>query len=186
VVRVTETLSPEAQLAAERAAEVEAYDAEHPVPEPELEPEPEPEAPQPDPEIAAAAKLLEQEEKRHKRALEKALGPHATERPCDRCEGLGYIPPWIEDVGADEPEFRDHDQFQRCGACDGLGSVLTGSRRLGSELHDCPDCGARGFLEKIPVPAPLGPAPAPGNGEVASYGRPTWMGDPTVRPVYGS
>jgi rubrerythrin len=183
---VTETLSPEAQLAAERAAEVEAYDAEHPPAEPEPEPEPEPEAPPPDPEVAAAAKLLEQEEKRHKRALEKALGPEALAHPCDRCDALGYVPPWrdADDDGA--PEYRTHDQFQRCGACDGLGDVLTGSQRPGSELQGCPDCGARGFLEKIPAPAPLIPQPASGNGEQITYGRPTWMGDPTVRPVYGS
>jgi rubrerythrin len=183
---VDEELSAGARLAAERADEVARYDAEHPPPEPEPEPEPEPAPTQPDPEVAAAARLLEQEEKRHRKALEKALGPEATARPCERCEGMGFIPPWLATTDDDGPTFREHDQFQRCAACDGLGDVLTGSQRPGSELAGCPDCGARGFLEKIPAPAPLITQPAPGNGDAASYGRPTWMGDPTVRPAYGA
>lgn len=81
-------------------------------------------------------------------------------------------------------DLRENDKFRRCPTCNGHGAVLTGSVADGQQTADCPRCGQRGYLERLPEqPASVDAAAANGNGdddELAGFGVPKWMGDPNI------
>lgn len=143
------------------------------------EPEPEPAEPPPAPESAEqTARLLTREDRRHEKALAKVLGVEPPLEPCTNCSSLGYFPP-----GTSAPV--GNAKYIACPTCNAIGQVLTGSRNPQHAMAPCPECGGRGFLERIEQPAS---PPAPGmtaavpNGSEPQYGRPTWMGDPNLQP----
>lgn len=117
------------------------------------EPEPEPpasaaaQAEQPAPAAVATDDViqkLEREKGRHIRAVEKLLGPEVPLVECDRCEGMGALPPWLVD-DAPELEFPDDPHRHECASCRGLGGVKTGSKVQSQEVLICLDCKGRGW-----------------------------------------
>lgn len=79
--------------------------------------------------------------------------------------------------------YKENDKFRRCGTCNGHGVVITGSLADGKQTADCPRCGGRGYLERLPD-APATPG-EPTNGNAAhddddGFGVPSWMGDPSI------
>jgi hypothetical protein len=135
-------------------------------PEPETQPEPEqPDEPAaPEGMSADQADELDKAYKAYAKRVAKAL--HGELPPdCRACGGLGF------DLtgGQGEPEFQAHEKFRGCDDCKGLGKVATGSKVMGHDLADCPNCQGRGYLEKLAlVSQALDPQP--------EYGTPTWMG----------
>jgi hypothetical protein len=147
-------------------------------PEPRAETEPEPTEPEPEPEPegdeeeeaagldAAQANDLEKATAAYFKRVEKVFGAESVPPPCQHCGGLGF------DLtgGAGEPDYAEHENYIECGDCRGFGHVKTGSKVPGHDLHDCPNCLGRGYLEKLPTPQ-LVPTEQP------THGTPAWMGD---------
>lgn len=116
---------------------------------------------------------------------------------CPVCDGMGLAPPAGEAV-----EPKEHPYFRACETCNALGQVLTGSHVPGNALRSCPSCGGRGYQEALDdsgtplaeggivagAPAPTVAPPAPssdgavtaGGGQELRFGRPAWMGDPSL------
>jgi hypothetical protein len=143
-------------------------------------------------------RALDAEQARHEKRVHEIMGGHvAGFVTCEACAGVGLVPP--EPPG---PELKEHEWFQTCETCNGYGKVKTGSLSAEHALRNCPGCGGRGYLEAIdasgaalagdgnaaqaPPPlelaAPPAVEPAPGNGGAPElrFGRPSWMGDPTL------
>lgn len=138
---------------------------------------------------------LVKENERHDDAVHDIMGGFVEGFvACDKCDGLGLEPP--------APPVKTHEFFRACGTCNGYGSVLTGSLEDQYRGIGCPDCGGRGYLEMLvdntpavelvkqlraqrattqpvdlaaPPAAPLTAPPLD-----VGFGRPAWMGDPTV------
>jgi len=140
-------------------------------------------------------KALDRETDRHLKKVGEIMGGFvAGFTPCSKCDGLG-----LEQPG---PEPRGHDYFKTCETCAGFGQVLTGSLREGRNARDCPACGGNGYLEALgeggvplaqgggqPAVSPTSPPPAIATAEPApteqgagglTFGRPAWMGDPSI------
>lgn len=140
-------------------------------------------------------KELDRENGRHVEAVQDIMGAFvAGFVPCEKCETLGLEPPG--------PKPKTHEFYVACGTCNGFGRVLTGSLDQGNADVACPDCGGRGYLElmldntpaaelvkqlraqRAATPLPVDvhtPAAPPATAPVqADFGRPAWMGDPTV------
>jgi hypothetical protein len=134
-----------------------------PEPEPEPEPTPEPEAGAMDAEQAAE---LEKATTAYMKRVEKVFGAGNAPPACPACEGLGF------DLtgGSGQPDYATHEQYIECHDCHGLGFVKTGSQVMGHDLHECPKCVGRGYLEKLGQPQLV-----PEEGE--QYGTPAWMGN---------
>lgn len=134
----------------------------------------------------------------HLRKVRTILGPLAEElEECPHCDGMALAPP-----GEAMPEPRTHEHFRACEVCNALGQVLTGSKVPGNVFRPCPDCGGRGYLEALDATgAPIAPGGLPGGAVVPvlaptaeelaqgataivpaapRFGRPAWMGDPTL------
>lgn len=143
---------------------------------------------------AKQLKALENELVRHEKRVHEVMGEFAAGMvTCEHCNGIGLAEP-----SEPEPELQPHEWFQPCATCDGIGVVLTGSKRPGNATVDCPACRGRGYLEAldangnplaaapslaaIPHPEELAPAPAADNGAAAglTFGVPAWMGDPNL------
>lgn len=164
--------------------------------------EPEPEEPAAPPAEAATGepskqqlKQLDAELVRHEKRVHEVMGPFVSGfAACEACNGVGLVPP-----GPPPPQPQSHEWFKACETCQGFGEVLTGSIRDGYTSRDCPTCRGRGYLEALnesggslapqesavasgaPPPPPVEqPAEAPANGGVASFGTPTWMGNPNL------
>lgn len=179
-----------------------AQEPVQPTPDPDVSPPPPPGATQgrarrePDGEPSRRElQAFAREQERHEQVIRELMGADvAAFVPCSHCQGIGLTPP--------EPEPRTHEHFKACETCAGYGAVLTGSRRQGNELRDCPACGGRGYLEALnsqgqplaggqgmPVPnaggavvLPVPEVAPPANGAASevTFGVPTWMGDPNV------
>jgi hypothetical protein len=139
--------------------------------QPDTEPETQPEPEQPEQPAAPAGMSADQADeldkayKAYAKRVAKAL--HGELPPdCRACGGLGF------DLtgGQGEPEFQAHEKFRGCDDCKGLGKVATGSKVMGHDLADCPDCLGRGYLERLPAMTAVPDQPA-------EYGTPSWMGN---------
>lgn len=140
-------------------------------------------------------RALDREQTRHVAKVHEIMGAHvAGFAECEKCGGLGLMPPG--------PQPRSHEYFIACPTCNGYGEVFTGSLRAGRESTDCPGCGGSGYLEKLdgngvplsqggnsaaaPPSAPPPPELVPVDGQQPqtvtppTYGRPAWMGDPSI------
>lgn len=143
-------------------------------------------------------KTLGKENERHERRVREIMGGFVDGfETCEPCQGAGLVPP-----GPPEPEPQTHEYFRTCETCSGFGQVLTGSRAVGHTARNCPNCGGRGYEEKLdaegrplatsgaggapptvsaPPPAStLEPAPALEGGAGERFGTPAWMGDPNL------
>lgn len=138
---------------------------------------------------------LERQVTKHEEKIREIMGGHvAGFGPCSHCGGVG-----LEQPG---PQPQTHVNYIPCPTCLGFGQVLTGSLRDGNTERDCPMCAGLGFLEAlneqgVPLseaaranggaeqrpPETLQPPQPVQPGHVAPetrYGRPAWMGDPTI------
>lgn len=197
-------------------AEAEAAEAENPdeetvepiePDEPDEEEQADEEEPPAEPSSLATVqeidKALTAEQKRHAKALAKALGPQwADFEQCPLCQVDGYAMAYgAGEIGpeqraailavmgdADVPDYKDHPTEGRCDTCDGWGEMTNGSRREGQGLSACPDCFGTGHKGKV-VPQPnvftlpqtaeqgaWQPPPPPSAPNVDTWGRP--MGHP--------
>lgn len=208
--RATEVAEREAAEAEQDAPEVEPdEEAAEELAEIEREQEAEPE-PEPEPSslatIQAQEKALDQESKRHEKALAKALGDHWSEFAlCPLCQVDGYAMPY--GPGEVSPEQRqailtvmgeapgqnlgEHPTEVRCPVCDGYGEMLNGSRRPEQMTSACQTCMGTGHVAKpIPnQPVPNGaqaawqpPPPEPFNPSMVNFDK--WGRDPS-NPNYG-
>jgi hypothetical protein len=83
------------------------------------------------------------------------------------------------------PDYQQNQAMQTCRRCHGYGDLLTGSKRKGNELTQCPDCGGLGYTDPqgmriggpvlASVPSPVATAATP-NGAPETHG----MEDPVV------
>ena len=155
---------PTAPLEEEEAAEAGELEPE-PEPEPEeeeLEPAAESEQAISDKEIEKVYKALERLRDSHAARVSKILGDESIDLdPCPVCSDFapGFV--WKREVApldeAKVPAVRlllgmeaqatlsEHKNFVACEACEGYGTVLTGSQKPGYETSDCPDCFGRGW-----------------------------------------
>jgi hypothetical protein len=202
------TVTELAKAEAERA-ESEPDEETEPLEEPEPETEPEPDA---EPDQSAPEPLTpEQVEKRYKAAgkvaeryaasLAKALGPELMAQmvpsPLDALPGFvqvdfnGQPDPEVKAQTLaflqfePPPDYQQNQAMQTCRRCHGYGDLLTGSKRKGNELTQCPDCGGLGYTDPQGMrvgaaPLQLAPAvpqaPATPNGSPETHG----MEDPEV------
>jgi hypothetical protein len=133
------------------------------------EPQPEPEQPpEPSPEKLAQAEQitqLERAQETYLKRVEKILGPEAMPGLCPTCNGTA-----LNFAGHEAaPDYHTHEKYITCESCAGLGKVLTGSRVIGAETQDCPECMGRGYLERLPTVAAV-------PDQAQEYGTPSWMG----------
>jgi Zn ribbon nucleic-acid-binding protein len=185
----------------EELAEAEEHEAE-----PEPEPDPEPEPPSSVTTDSDLDKRLTSEASRHEKALAKAYGDQWDARiMCPLCEAEGFLLPWQENTMPPEqyeavkilagdtgtPDYVPNPNWYACPTCNGYGDILTGSKRQGAELDQCPDCGGKGYRRKdfdAAQPQWAGPPPpvVPISPQVATQsGAPdTWGRDPG-HPHYG-
>ena len=161
-----------------RAEQEEETGPSFEAPETPAEPEPEPEPTEPDGEEEEAADApaagmtteqaaeLEKATATYFKRVEKVFGADNVPPACEHCGGLGF------DLtgGQGEPDYPEHENYIECEACHGYGHVKTGSKVPGHDLHDCPQCLGRGYLEALPTPQ-LVPETTP------THGVPAWMGD---------
>ncbi len=153
------------------------------------EPAPEPPADPGEPD-RATLRSFEAELERHEREVREIMGPWMPGYViCPECSGVGLAPP--------QPEVRDSPLFRACPDCNGYGKVKTGALNPEHAHRDCPTCKGRGYQEKIAadgtplagipgVPDATAPelppaTPPAGNGdEGATFGTPSWLGDPNL------
>jgi hypothetical protein len=157
-------------------AEAERAEAENPDEEPvePIEPdddddaeaeetEPEPSEPSSLSQVENIDKALGAEQKRHAKALAKALGDQWEHfAMCPLCQVDGYAMPYAP--GEIEPEQRDailvvmgesgnqalkeHTTEVRCPTCDGWGEMRNGSRRAEQSTSACQACMGTGHIDK--------------------------------------
>lgn len=166
-------MSRATDLAKAEADAAEAEDAETPDAEPEPEPiqpdeeeeaeEEEPSEPSSLAQVENIDKALSAEQKRHAKALAKALGDQWEHfAMCPLCQVDGYAMPYAP--GEISPEQRDailtvmgeagnvalkqHPDEVRCPECDGWGEMRNGSRRAEQETSACQKCMGTGHLDK--------------------------------------
>jgi hypothetical protein len=209
------------------AEQVDAEQAEYEVegerePEPEPDPEPGPDEPAEPAEPEAAAigpeEIAKAERARsaYRKKIGDILGTESVEHECLLCAGLGYLPSLpppgvtftivdtdegpalLADEPRSEPPYKVSEVTEACGACDGYGLVLTGSRTEGGRLWQCSVCGGAGHVAKAganpilhPVAAPAAapplatPPPMP-DGVADAWGRPSghkhWGVPPAMIP----
>jgi hypothetical protein len=137
---------------------------------------------------------LDAEAERHRTRLAEILQEDVlTLVPCELCRA--DLAGWVEttvplpdevkqrvrvQIGDREPENWQKDTHSdRCGVCDGLGEVQTGSRVHGQEVMPCVECQGKGWVATddkrlgfrppaLPSPPPAGAAEE-GNGAVVSH-----------------
>lgn len=188
--RLRELLQEGAELA--EALELVLKERDGAAPPPALPEPPEPPVGEP---TDQQLKALDRETDRHIKKVHEIMGGFVSGfTTCAKCDGLG-----LEQPG---PEPRGHEYFKTCDTCSGFGQVLTGSLREGRNARDCPACGGNGYLEALgeggvplaqgggsPAVSPTPPPPATAALEGAAqsegaggltFGRPAWMGDPSI------
>lgn len=157
-----------------------------PAPDTETPGEGEPESPDAPPvgpsqeEIEAKYKQLEKVRQYVARKVGEIMGDDAVNvTECPVCTDL--VPGWIWHpsiapladetkaalyhlLGAHAPgDYKAHDAFKKCDACNGLGQVSTGSQRPGYETVGCPTCNELGYTQNLAaqIQPPNGAAAAP-------------------------
>lgn len=170
-------------IAERAAAEAEAAEAEFPDEESEEETEAEQEAETEDdeesvPELTqkqreAILTKLDNESDRHTKRVVEVLGNDFSDlAPCPLCweHAPGFVLDGlpVDEVTAamtrqvlgitDAPQYKTNPGFAICDTCDGLGSVLSGSKVANQETVPCPTCTNTGW-KRVPV-APIYEAPA--------------------------
>ena len=144
----------------------------------DLEPEDEPQEPQEPSSLTVVEgidKALEAESRRHRKALEKALGEQFADFDlCPLCQIDGYAMQYP--LGAIGPEQRaaimtvmgeygdaalkEHPTEVRCEVCDGWGEMLNGSRNEAHRKSACQTCMGTGHVSK-PVATNVQPLYSP-------------------------
>jgi hypothetical protein len=107
-------------------------------------------------------KRLDSESKRHLTRVQTIMGENFEgAEPCPMCISPGVVFPFNpDDEGDAERRAIVLDYFAlgignlqtardavECPDCDGLGQVLTGSKRASWEVKDCSTCGGKGWVE---------------------------------------
>lgn len=151
-------------------------------------------------EAAKVREKLDAEAERHRTRLAEILREDVLSLvPCELCRA--DLAGWVEtatplpdevkqrvriQIGDREPENWQKDTHsERCGVCDGLGEVQTGSRVHGQEVMPCVECQGKGWVATddkrlgfrppaLPSPPAVG-TPDEGNGTVVSH--PALSGD---------
>jgi hypothetical protein len=184
----------------------------------ELEQSPDEQTAQPAPAAVAAVDFekmfstLEREAERHAKRVADVMGAELEQvKPCPLCHPaipgfVAPVPPGSVDpmmrslvlaaLGDDpEPDYLTATDVERCGTCDGLGRLVTGSRVPDQRTKLCATCNGSGFAVKPYTPAPVATLPPPvfpgaavdylpvPGGMVDSWGRPSghphWGLDPS-------
>lgn len=125
--------------------------------------------PRDDREVEKLRKKMDAEDERHARRITEILGEDAIHLvQCPMCMHFAsgwFFPPNTfplpeENVAAAKvllgvpnmEAYKTHPGFKQCEECDGLGEVLTGSKRQGYQLSTCPGCAAKGWKGSVIAP----------------------------------
>jgi hypothetical protein len=108
----------------------------------------------------ALIKKAEKAQTNYAKRIRDIFGDNAPQYDCPACNGLGLV--WNTEEA--QPELVHPDHLVTCDACNGYGSVITGSKAPGRETTVCTACSGNGYITKPAPPAPVAefsPAPAP-------------------------
>lgn len=107
----------------------------------------------------ALIKKAEKAQTNYARRIRDIFGDNAPQYDCPACNGLGLV--WNTEEA--QPELVHPDNLVTCDACNGYGSVITGSKAPGRETTVCIACSGNGYRTVTPQPenvTPLVPAQA--------------------------
>jgi hypothetical protein len=114
--------------------------------------------------------------------IDAIFGDNAPQLQCPRCDGLGRV--W--NVDDPTPELVHPDNLVTCDACNGYGSVITGSKAPGRETTVCITCSGNGYRTVTPQPENVTPLTPLTNQTLAASPAPVmgWMGpDGVFQPL---
>jgi hypothetical protein len=136
----------------------------------------------------ALIKKAEKAQQAHVKRIRAIFGDNAPQYDCPTCNGLGLV--WNTETV--EPELVHPDNLVTCDACNGYGSVITGSKAPGRETTVCIACSGNGYITKSLQPenvTPLVPnAPtqaAPNHAPVMGWMSPDGVFQPLGQPQTG-
>jgi hypothetical protein len=101
----------------------------------------------------ALIKKAEKAQTNYAKRIRDIFGDNAPQYDCPACNGLGLV--W----NVDEPqqELVHPDNLVTCDACNGYGSVITGSKAPGRETTVCIACSGNGYRTVTPQPENVTP-----------------------------
>jgi hypothetical protein len=108
----------------------------------------------------ALIKRAEKAQTNYAKRIRDIFGDNAPQYDCPACNGLGLV--W--NLDEPQPELVHPDNLVTCDACNGYGSVITGSKAPGRETTVCIACSGNGYITKTAPPAVVAefsPIPAP-------------------------
>jgi hypothetical protein len=101
----------------------------------------------------ALIKRAEKAQTNYAKRIRDIFGDNAPQYDCPACNGLGLV--WNLDEPA--PELVHPDNLVTCDACNGYGSVITGSKAPGRETTVCIACSGNGYKTVTPQPENVTP-----------------------------
>jgi hypothetical protein len=118
----------------------------------------------------------------YNKRIDAIFGDAAPTLQCPTCDGLGRV--W--DAQPREPDLVHPDNLVTCEACNGYGSVITGSKAPGRETTVCIACSGNGYRTVTPQPENVTPLQPITNQTLAASPAPVmgWMGpDGVFQPL---
>jgi hypothetical protein len=101
----------------------------------------------------ALIKKAEKAQANYAKRIRDIFGDNAPQYDCPACNGLGLV--W--NVDEPQPELVHPDNLVTCDACNGYGSVITGSKAPGRETTVCIACSGNGYRTVTPQPENVTP-----------------------------
>jgi hypothetical protein len=101
----------------------------------------------------ALIKRAEKAQANYAKRIRDIFGDNAPQYDCPACNGLGLV--WNTEEA--QPELVHPDSLVTCDACNGYGSVITGSKAPGRETTVCIACSGNGYRTVTPQPENVTP-----------------------------
>jgi hypothetical protein len=101
----------------------------------------------------ALIKRAEKAQANYAKRIRDIFGDNAPQFDCPACNGLGLV--W--NLDEPQPELVHPDNLVTCDACNGYGSVITGSKAPGRETTVCIACSGNGYKTITPQPENVTP-----------------------------
>jgi hypothetical protein len=101
----------------------------------------------------ALVKRAEKAQTNYAKRIRDIFGDNAPQYDCPACNGLGLV--WNTEEA--QPELVHPDNLVTCDACNGYGSVITGSKAPGRETTVCIACSGNGYKTITPQPENVTP-----------------------------
>jgi hypothetical protein len=137
----------------------------------------------------ALIKRAEKAQTNYAKRIRDIFGDNAPQYDCPACNGLGLV--W--NVDEPTPDLVHPDNLVTCDACNGYGSVITGSKAPGRETTVCIACSGNGYRTVTPQPENVTPIqpnvpawPAPADAPVMGWQQPDGTFVPLGAPQAGN